>query len=70
MNIVLSRKIKIKSVPANGSEAYKAVIAQLRSEISERQEILNELSVPAVKKEIIKQWTPAKRNITVTVYEA
>lgn len=70
MNIVLSRKIRIKGAPANGNEAYKAVIAQLRSEISERQEILNELSAPAVKKEIIKQWTPTKRNITITMYEA
>ena len=70
MNIVLSRKIRITGAPANGNEAYKAVIAQLRSEISERQEILNELSTPAVKKEIIKQWTPTKRNITVTMYEA
>ncbi|MDY4839996.1 MAG: hypothetical protein SO160_10715 [Lachnospiraceae bacterium] len=70
MNIaVLSHEIKIKGVPANGREAYRSVVNQLRSEIADRQELLNELSVPAVKREIIKQWTPNKRSVTITVYE-
>lgn len=70
MNVaVLNHEIKIKGIPANGKEAYRAVVSQLRSEISERQELLNELSVSAVKHEIIKQWTPNKRSITITVYE-
>jgi hypothetical protein len=70
MNVaVLSHEVKIKGIPSNGKEAYRAVVNQLRSEISERQELLNELSVPAVKHEIIKQWTPNKRSVTITVYE-
>lgn len=70
MNVaILSHEIQIKGVPANGKEAYRSVVAQLRSEIADRQEILNELSVPAVKHEIIKQWTPNKRSVTITVYD-
>lgn len=70
MNVaILTHDIKIKGVPANGKEAYRAVVSQLKSEIAERQEILDELSVPAVKHNIIKEWTPNKRNINITVYD-
>ncbi len=70
MNIaVLTHDIKIKGIPANGKEAYRAVINQLKSEIADRQAILDELSVPAVKHEIIRQWTPNKRNVSITVYD-
>lgn len=70
MNIaVLSHEIKIKDAPANGKEAYNSVVNQLQSEIADRQKLLNELSVPTVKCEIIKQWTPNKRSVTITVYE-
>lgn len=70
MNVgVLSYDAKINGTPANGKEAYRTVIKQLQSEISERQEILKELSIPAVKREIIRQWTPSKRNVAITMYE-
>lgn len=70
MNVaVLTHEVKIKGVPADGKEAYRAIISQLKSEIADRQEILNELSIPAVKHEIIKQWNPSKRSVSVTVYE-
>ena len=66
---VLTHEIKIKGIPSNGKEAYRSVIAQLKSEIEDRQAILEELSVPAVKHEIIKQWNPNKRSVNITVYE-
>ena len=70
MNVsILTHEIKIKGVPANGKEAYSSVIAQLKSEIADRQEILEELSVPSVKYNIIKEWTPNKRSINITVYD-
>ena len=70
MNIaVLTHEVQIKGIPANGKEAYRAIISQLKSEIADRQEILNELSIPAVKHDIIKQWTPNKRSVNITVYE-
>ena len=70
MNVaILTHEIPIKGVPSNGKEAYRAIISQLKTEISDRQEILNELQIPAVKREIIKQWDPNKRNVSITVYE-
>lgn len=70
MNVaVLTHEVKIKGIPADGKEAYRAIISQLKSEIADRQEILNELSIPAVKRDIIKQWTPNKRSVNITVYE-
>ena len=66
---VLTHEIKIKGIPSNGKEAYRSVTAQLKSEIADRQAILEELSVPAVKHEIIKQWNPNKRSVNITVYE-
>ena len=70
MNVaVLTHEIKIKGIPSSGKEAYRAIISQLKSEITDRQAILKELSIPAVKHDIIRQWTPNKRSVNITVYD-
>lgn len=61
----ISADITLKHKPRTGTQAYNMLIASLKAEIQEKQEILSHLSQDKVKQKFIENWNPTTRSVNI-----
>ena len=61
----ISADITLKHKPRTGTQAYNMLIASLKTEIQEKQEILSHLSQDKVKQKFIENWNPTTRSVNI-----